>query len=513
MGSAPSSTGIVIGRYVLYDEIASGGMASVHIGRLLGPAGFSRTVAIKRLHAHYAKDPAFVAMFLDEARLAARVRHPNVVSTLDVETKNAEIFLVMDYIQGESLSKLLRAAREAGAPVPGAVASAILGGVLYGLDAAHDATDEGGRPLRIVHRDVSPQNVLVGVDGISRVVDFGIAKAMARLQTTAEGQVKGKLAYMSPEQLRQGHLDRRADVFAASIVLWELLAGERLFTADDPSVIALNVIQKEIPRLRGLRSDLPAAIDDVVLRGLAREAGDRFATARDMVRALEHALPPASPAVTGDWVRRFVGRKVEERAARIGEIESTSAPLSAVESGVVASPADPIARAEEALCRAAMPTVPVGMSPTNEREEARADAEANAPVTQVTDASLVTPIRKKGEHRTVAVFAFGLAALGAVALVFGLRRGDAPSPAPQATPSSQPVATADEPPSTTSAAPPPSEHPSVASSAPPAIPSSTPRASAPPEGPKRRARPTSNCDPPYVFDAVRQIRVYKKECQ
>src|SRR5580658_8361717 len=195
MGSAPSSTGIVIGRYVLYDEIASGGMASVHIGRLLGPAGFSRTVAIKRLHAHYAKDPAFVAMFLDEARLAARVRHPNVVSTLDVETKNAEIFLVMDYIQGESLSKLLRAAREAGAPVPGAVASAILGGVLYGLDAAHDATDEGGRPLRIVHRDVSPQNVLVGVDGISRVVDFGVARAASKLSTTQSGQLKGKLAY------------------------------------------------------------------------------------------------------------------------------------------------------------------------------------------------------------------------------------------------------------------------------------------------------------------------------
>jgi eukaryotic-like serine/threonine-protein kinase len=183
----------VIGRYALYDVLASGGMATVHIGRLLGPVGFSRTVAIKRLHPRYAGDPEFVSMFLEEARLVARIRHPHVVPMLDVVATAGELFLVMEYVAGESLARLAHAAAERGERVPLRVSVAILSGLLQGLHAAHEAHDEHGQPLGIVHRDVSPQNVLVGSDGQARVLDFGIAKAAGRVQTTADGQVKGKL--------------------------------------------------------------------------------------------------------------------------------------------------------------------------------------------------------------------------------------------------------------------------------------------------------------------------------
>src|SRR4051794_29784074 len=198
---APGAAGspLHVGRYALYGEIASGGMATVHFGRLLGPVGFSRTVAVKRLHAHLAKDPEFVSMFLDEARLAARVRHPNVVPTLDVVAAQGELFLVMEYVQGESFARLLHVTKSNGQRIPRDIVCAVLASVLHGLHAAHEAKSERGEALGIVHRDVSPQNILVGVDGIARVLDFGIAKAAGRAQVTREGQVRGKMAYIAPE--------------------------------------------------------------------------------------------------------------------------------------------------------------------------------------------------------------------------------------------------------------------------------------------------------------------------
>jgi serine/threonine protein kinase len=515
MGSAPgsaSAAGIVVGRYVLYDEIASGGMASVHIGRLLGPAGFSRTVAIKRLHALYAKDPAFVAMFLDEARLAARIRHPNVVSTLDVATMNGEIFLVMDYVQGDSLSKVLHVVWDRQETVPGAIASSILVGVLYGLDAAHDATDERGEPLRVVHRDVSPQNILVGIDGIARVADFGIAKAVARLQTTGEGQIKGKVAYMSPEQLRQGHVDRRADVFTASIVLWEVLTGRRLFASDDIGAIAVSVLSKEVLAPSRLNGDLPPAVDEVVLRGLAREPADRFATARDMLLALERALPPASPAVVGDWVKQYIGGKLERRALRVSEIERSSNPPSTVASGVMAGPVDLIEQADAARVRAALETVPIDMA----GRELDAPPDPPAPGTQVTDASLVTPVGRKVERRHAAFLAAAVAAAAmAITIALSLRGGASGGTEPSLGQSSPSATTAPDP---SSEANPAERSSSSAAASAASAPTSnaspaTTHASSPVDAPRKRPRPAADCDPPYVFDAVRQIRVYKKQCQ
>jgi serine/threonine protein kinase len=313
----------VIGRYVLHRAIASGGMASVHLGRLIGPGGFGRTVAIKRLHPQYAKDPEFVAMFLDEARLAARVQHPNVVPTIDIIAMEGELFLVMEHVQGEALSRLVRAAQRANQRIPLPIVSAILSGALNGLHAAHETKDERRKLLGIVHRDVSPQNILVGVDGVPRVLDFGVAKAAGRIQTTMEGQIKGKIAYMAPEQLRQNELDRTADLYAAAVVLWETLTLDRLFKGDSQAQVVAKVLAGTVPRVSEVIKDVPPALDAVVARGLDRDPAKRFATGREMASALEGAVRPATPTEVGVWLALLAEESLRVRAEQISEIEST----------------------------------------------------------------------------------------------------------------------------------------------------------------------------------------------
>jgi serine/threonine-protein kinase len=316
----------VVGRYALHREIAAGGMATVHLGRLLGPVGFSRTVAIKRLHPQFAREPEFVSMFLDEARLAARIRHPNVVSTLDVVAADGEIFLVMEYIQGEALSNLLRFAAAKDERIPPRIAASIIVGCLHGLHAAHEARDEQGAPLDIVHRDVSPQNMLVGIDGIPHLLDFGIARAAGRLVTTREGHVKGKFAYMAPEQLHGEAASRKSDIFGAAIVLWETLAGERLFRGDTEAATLERVLFGDIPGVRTRNPELPESIDLVIKRGLARAAAARYPTAREMALALEEALGVASPTEVAIWLERTARDSLASRAAVVAEVESSSTP-------------------------------------------------------------------------------------------------------------------------------------------------------------------------------------------
>jgi serine/threonine-protein kinase len=314
-----------VGRYALYDAIARGGMASVHFGRLLGAAGFSRAVAIKRLHEHLAHDPEFRAMFIDEAQLAARIRHANVVPTLDVVTDDDELMLVMEYVNGESLSRLIREAVMRGELPPIPVAISIMMQVLHGLHAAHEARDERGEPLNLVHRDVSPHNILVGTDGVVRVFDFGVAKASNRLQATPDGSAKGKLAYMAPEQI-EGHrgLDRRTDVFAASIVLWELVTGKRLFVGPTDGATVANVQRGcsippsvVVPRI-------DPRLDALVMKGLSLQRDARFSTASEMARALEDLGHAASSSAVAEWVQRLGGAPIAARAALIADIEAQS---------------------------------------------------------------------------------------------------------------------------------------------------------------------------------------------
>jgi serine/threonine-protein kinase len=302
-------------------------MATVHLGRLMGPVGFSRTVAIKRLHEHFSKDPDFVSMFLDEARLCARIRHPNVVPTLDVIAEDRQLLLVMEYVQGESLARLQRTAVAKNDRIPLNVAVAILSGMLHGLHAAHEAKDERGQPLGIVHRDVSPQNVVVGADGVARVLDFGIAKAKGRLYTTQDGRVKGKLSYMAPEQLRSEPVDRRTDIFAASVMAWELLTGKRLFESTSEGGTITKVLLDPIPMpsaalAEGLAGASVASLDAIVMRGLQRDPADRFQTARELADELEAAVQPATTAQVGSWVESVAAEALHERTARVQEIES-----------------------------------------------------------------------------------------------------------------------------------------------------------------------------------------------
>jgi serine/threonine-protein kinase len=295
-------------------------MATVHFGRLVGPASFSRPVAIKQLHPQYARDPEFVAMFLDEARIAARIQHPNVVQTLDVVEEDG-LYLVMEYISGESLARLLRRVRDRGQTVPVRIAAAIGSAILHGLHAAHEAKDVRGDLLHVVHRDVSPQNVLVGADGVARVLDFGVAKAVGRAHTTGTGHLKGKVPYMAPEQLR-GNVSPRTDVFAASIVLWETLTTRRLFTGDNEGEILENVNKLEIPRPNDVVDGAPPALEDVVMRGLSRDPEERWPTAREMALAVETAVPIATSSEVASWVLELAGDTIQSRANRIAEIES-----------------------------------------------------------------------------------------------------------------------------------------------------------------------------------------------
>jgi len=310
----------VVGRYALYDKIAAGGMATVHFGRLLGPIGFSRTVAIKRMLPQFVSDPGFVSMFVDEARLASRIRHPNVIPTLDVVSQENELFLVLDYVHGETLSQLIKTIHSEQKRIPPAYAAAIVCGMLHGLHAAHNVKNARGELLGLVHRDVSPQNVLVGTDGMARLLDFGVAKAAGRLQVTINGQVKGKLAYMAPEQVR-GTVTAQSDVYAAAAVLWEALTCERLFQNTTWTNVAQIILEREVEPPSSIVSDLPPGLDAVVMRGLEKDPKKRFASAREMALAIEDCVELAAIYEVGEWVERTAKTMLAERAQKLAEIE------------------------------------------------------------------------------------------------------------------------------------------------------------------------------------------------
>lgn len=321
----PGAQRTVRGRYAVYDKIGSGGMASVHLGKVLGSFGFSSTVAIKRLYPQMANDPQFVAMFFDEARLASRVQHPNVVRTLDVFAEAGELCLVMEYVEGESTSRLFRMALDAQKLIPIPIVVAIITGVLHGLHAAHQATDEHGELLRLVHRDVSPHNIIVGTDGVARVIDFGVAKATGRSTVSTSGQLKGKIAYMAPEQAKGRGVTHLTDVYGASVCLWELLTSERLFEGESQGDILGRVLDEVVPPPSELRPELALELDAITLRGLSRNPKKRFTSARQMAMALEAAIHPATASEVGDWVVGLAGVALGERREKLRQMEREEA--------------------------------------------------------------------------------------------------------------------------------------------------------------------------------------------
>jgi serine/threonine protein kinase len=473
----------VVGRYALHREIAAGGMATVHLGRLLGPVGFSRTVAIKRLHPQFAREPEFVSMFLDEARLAARIRHPNVVSTLDVVAADGEIFLVMEYIEGEALSNLLRFAAANGERMPARIAASIVVGCLHGLHAAHEARDEQGAPLDIVHRDVSPQNMLVGIDGIPHLLDFGIARAAGRLVTTREGHVKGKFAYMAPEQLRGEAASRKSDIFGAAIVLWETLAGDRLFRGETEAATLERVLFGEIPDVRTRNPELPESIDPVIRRGLARASAARYSTAREMALAIEGALGVASPTEVARWLEHTARDSLASRAAVVAEVESSSTP----------APDQPAPALLRPPTGAPIPVIPG-------RATAPVDAQEQPPIEATERVVRRGPSRWTAPTSIASIVAAAAIVVAAIAVLARRPNADAnvatTSPASAASPTSP--ASAPSVTSPSSSAP----SPSNASAAPSTEPAAVARASASPPSaastPARapRSAPRSPASPP-----------------
>lgn len=303
-----------LGRYELLEKIASGGMASVFIGRAVGAGGFSRTVAIKKCHPHLSEDEKFRNMFLREARLAAQIHHPNVVPTIDVVV-GEDLYMVMEYIEGGRLSDLTAATQEANQPFPVSIALAIILDALRGLHAAHTAVGSDGTQLRVIHRDVSPQNLMVGVDGVTRVVDFGVAKALEAPATTKSGDIKGKLAYMAPEQLdARRQLTPSTDVFAAGIVLWELLAGRSLFSGDSQADTMQRVLYIPIPKLPARDDIADESLRSAIKRALDRDPNKRYQSARAFAEAIETCgLPFASHDEVATFVRGQLSETLRER--------------------------------------------------------------------------------------------------------------------------------------------------------------------------------------------------------
>jgi serine/threonine-protein kinase len=486
--SAPQLDDAPTGRYVLYDEIAAGGMATVHLGRQRGPVGFARIVAIKRLHAHFAKDPDFALMFLDEARLAARIRHPNVVSTVDVVSEGADLLLVMEYVAGESLSRLFRASRRKGLQIPPRVAAAIVAGLLHGLHAAHEAKSDHGEPLLIVHRDVSPQNVLVATDGVARVFDFGVAKAEGRFASTREGTLKGKIAYMAPEQLRSRDVDRRVDVYAAGVVLWELLSGQRLFEAEQEVQLFDRVLAGCVTPPSAFVTGIDPRLDAIVLRAIATDPRARFPTARDMARALE-GVGIAAATEVGDWVESLAGALLAQRAERVAEIESRSdliARPASASGTVVASPKD-----DPSTRRAFGPAPSQDFDQAPARPRTRRIALAAVALLCVAMIAVAGFVLRTRTRTTAplappapAVAAAAPAPVNDPAPTIELT-ATAPTPAAPLPPRARPVVR--RPAATTTAAPPPTTAPAPA------------------------ATPAADCDPPYYFDDEGTKR-YKRGC-
>ena len=281
---------VLVGRYELLHRLGHGGMASVYLGRAIGTAGFERLVAVKVIHPHLASESEFVDMFLDEARIAAKIHHPNVCETLDLGEDDGLFFMVMEYVEGETLASLVRQLRKTQERLSVGSALQIAADACRGLSAAHALEDNDGTSLGLVHRDVSPHNLLVTMDGRVKVVDFGIMKAAGKRSSTLTGQLRGKLTYMSPEQARGEPVDRRSDIYAVGVILWELLAGDRFYRGQTDSELLAQVSLGRKRDLGEFRDDLPASVTNVLERSLAESRGDRYDTAEDMLKDLRGAL-------------------------------------------------------------------------------------------------------------------------------------------------------------------------------------------------------------------------------
>jgi serine/threonine protein kinase len=500
------------GRYLVFEEFARGGMASVHLGKLVADRGFSRVVAVKMLSQDRNASSFYARALEDEARIASRVRHPNVVQPLDVVAEGGDVLYVMEYVHGVAFAQLLETARSGGGDprLPRDVTVAIMLDLLSALHAAHEAKDETGRALGVVHRDVSPENVLVGADGLARLLDFGVAKAMRREERTATGAVKGKPSYMAPEQRRGLPLTRQADVYAAGVVLAVALTG------------AAPAPVEEDLAAEWLRS-MVEQIDDrdlleIVKTATSLQSRERYATAAEMGAAISSACARATTEAVGACVQDLAGDVLDRRAELLRRVESAAAEVAASSP----PPAPPPSTRPQAH------TLPLGPAsaapPALASAPASASAAASAPARSfftplllfLVGAALVVGaflLRNKLDPAPTAspdvasdpVMATSLA-LPLVPLV-----PPAPSPAPSPTSSSSSAPSA---PSAATASPTATAIAATPRPRPPARPRPPGPAAADPPAPPAPPPPsprTSDCDPPFRIDAQGR-KHYKPEC-
>ncbi len=367
-----------IGRYHILGYLASGGMAEILLGKLLGPGGFEQAVVIKRALPHLARRREFHDMFLDEARVVARIQHPNVVTVTELGEDERDLYMVMEYLAGESVAGLGKRLHARGEWLPLDVSLYVVTQVLAGLHAAHEVTGDEGEPLGLVHRDVSPHNLFVTYDGRVKLLDFGIAKFVDRSVETSTGTLKGKFAYMSPEQCVDAPIDRRSDVFSCGIVLWELIAGERLFKRSNELLCWKAIVEEDIPAPSAHRAagapSLPAELEAIVMRALAKEPAARPSTAADLRRdllAVLRAIDPEDRAkdrlvalLERTFADRIAQKKELLRRVRSGD-EVTSIPSAEVDIeieetiGIEPTTTEPEASAPSASARRRRIAIPI----------------------------------------------------------------------------------------------------------------------------------------------------------
>jgi len=304
-----------VGRYQLIRKIAQGGMAELFLARADGPSGFAKTLVLKRILPHLAEDPSFVGMFLSEARWASRLHHTNIVQIFDCGRAGSGYYLVMEYIDGPNLRGLAQRASARGIPLPLVMCAWVIAEACEGLAYAHEFCDPAtGRPLGLVHRDVSPDNILVSREGAVKVVDFGIAKAAGQVHRTQNGMIKGKLPYMPPEQLRNKPLDRRVDVYALGIILYQLLTGRRPFNATTEASIARAILFEPLIPAVKRRPDLPRSLQFILDRALAKDREQRYPDCRAFQADLESFIRSRRKPMGSAQLAHFVTRVMDEKA-------------------------------------------------------------------------------------------------------------------------------------------------------------------------------------------------------
>jgi len=475
----PSSLrpGVRLGRYEVLMPVARGGMATIWAARVTGARGFQKLVAIKTIRTTLSDNAQFERMFLDEARIASRIRHPNVAEVLDLGEQDDVLYIVMEWVDGEPLVALMRKAGASSIPLP--ISVKIMTEAALGLHAAHQLTDDDNNPIGLVHRDVSPQNIMVTYDGIVKVVDFGVAKAAGRVAAeSTTGQLKGKVPYMAPEQIMGGPIDRRADIFSLGTLIYQLTTGKHPFRAENDVLTLSNIVRRTVPPPhRVAQAMYPDALEKLALRALERDPEQRFATAAELARALDEVFPPGNLRASSEDVSNYVRALLGDGAARRAKLKKAT------------ERADDVRRIEESHSQRSLDLL-------NPREEisTRDEVIPQSAFDRLLDArseTTVAQFRQSASPPRRSRVVLVAAMLGALALGSGVALS---SLEPESTPMPAASVGLEEP---TTKAPAPSSTPSTSAAVPPPASASVSAAasSAPPRAPIPRWSPAPKPSP------------------